>query len=496
MKLTTAASTVTAVLGGLGMCVSMGIGPSLIAPVSVAAFSAPSHRAAISADRQGMRTQTALFSSTMKPPSSSSSSSSSSPDDPEHDGNNSHDNAEDIKRDIAAMRKEAVERLEALSDQVHELHLHEDEEIIDRIKAPRSAESQLEDMRASWASLDSSSKNKAKPSSKAAPKAASKTRITTKTNTNDKTAQNIVDMLDKTTPLGHAPVGKTKTMTKLDAKAERLTRLDNTRWRLSLDVGREQGTWMPKTWGASGERLRLFLEIEFSDNPLMEWEDFLNGSKGSKTLKVVNHCLNSAPSMNEGSLTIDVSDGGWRIAPGEGPYGTDLLRFYFDVNQETHHTGSDVYCPEGRVFFTCGYFPHKHDINDGSGFATSPQCSVKDQITKKQHQLGIDYEKLEREQSSDDAPFYNWDKIRRTKRLMEMRGESQKLEKKMQEAKTREPQKSLLRLSQDQEVGLTREGGACCKVHRGLAIEYHILGHFEVASIPNRDHSHYKELLP
>eukprot|EP00964_Phaeocystis_antarctica_P098634 scaffold64625_cov72-Phaeocystis_antarctica.AAC.2 len=33
--------------------------------------------------------------------------------------------------------------------------------------------------------------------------------------------------------------------------------LDGTSWRLTVDVGREAGTWMPKEWAASGASLTL-----------------------------------------------------------------------------------------------------------------------------------------------------------------------------------------------------------------------------------------------
>ena len=74
--------------------------------------------------------------------------------------------------------------------------------------------------------------------------------------------------------------------------------------------------------------------------------------------------------------------------------------------------------------------------------------------------------------------------------------EATKLNHKMHEACVREPDRALLRLSQDQSVGLTKEGGVCCRVHKGLAIEYHILGKFETASMANREHSNYRDLLP
>ena len=40
-------------------------------------------------------------------------------------------------------------------------------------------------------------------------------------------------------------------------------------WKLSLSIGREQGTWMPEEWGASGARLALDATIEFTDEPLL-----------------------------------------------------------------------------------------------------------------------------------------------------------------------------------------------------------------------------------
>lgn len=50
--------------------------------------------------------------------------------------------------------------------------------------------------------------------------------------------------------------------------------LDGSKWKLSLDIGREPGTWMPSDWGISGERLKLDFECEFTGNQLYEREDF------------------------------------------------------------------------------------------------------------------------------------------------------------------------------------------------------------------------------
>jgi hypothetical protein len=265
--------------------------------------------------------------------------------------------------------------------------------------------------------------------------------------------------------------------------------MDDTRWRCMLNVGREPGTWMPPTWGISGERLYLNLELEFSPEQLLyEREDFLsmNGMAGTKVLKVVHNEASLAPTMTNGGRKVRVKNGGWRVAPGEGPLGTSVLRFYLELEEQTYHHGSDVYCPAGRVYCTCGYFPR---TEHGSS------SSLKDVLKKEQVAIVAQYEALAAENERDDS-FMSWGKLQRGKQEMDLRMKASKLARKMTEAAIREPERRLLRLSQDQSVGLTREGGVCCKVQKGLAIEYHILGKFEIASMENRDHNDYRELMP
>ena len=78
---------------------------------------------------------------------------------------------------------------------------------------------------------------------------------------------------------------------------------------------------------------------------------------------------------------------------------------------------------------------------------------------------------------------------------MDIRFQATELQKKMNEAAVRDPDRAILRFSRDQSVGLTREGGVCCKVQKGMAFEYHILGKFEIASMENREHTDYRDLL-
>lgn len=298
------------------------------------------------------------------------------------------------------------------------------------------------------------------------------------------------------------------------SQAESLRRLDDTRWRVMLNIGREPGTWMPTEWGASGERLYLQLELEFSSEALMETfsdakhfpgDDFLNGRSNTKLLKVVHNEASLSPTLKEGARKVRVQNGGWRVAPYEGPMGTTVLRFYVELEEQVAHEGSDVWCPAGRVYCTCGYFPMYHDPVTGlvstcsvpSTISTSniSPVSLKDALKKEQSDIAMQFEALARANSEDPA-ILSWNKLKRSSQMMKLKQQAQKLAHKRHELHIKEPDKALLRLSQDQQVGLTKEGGVCCKVHKGLAVEYHMLGKFEIASMQNRDHTDYRQLLP
>jgi hypothetical protein len=246
---------------------------------------------------------------------------------------------------------------------------------------------------------------------------------------------------------------------------------------------------MPKTWGISGDRLYLNLELEFTDEQLYDRDDFFNGVSGSKVLHVIHNEGSLAPNMAEGGRRVRVRNGGWRVVPNEGPLGTTVLRFYFDLEEEVRHLGSDVYLPAGRIYCTCGYFPMKGRSSANGGFST------KETYQKELREIEARYQRLQNDMDMDESLF-SLDKLKRSKEMMDIRREATKINNAIQEERVREPERALLRLSQDQSVGLTREGGVCCKKQKGVAVEYHILGHFEIASMENREHSDYRELLP
>lgn len=255
--------------------------------------------------------------------------------------------------------------------------------------------------------------------------------------------------------------------------------LDGTRWKVMLNIGREPGTWMPKTWGISGERLLINVEVEFTDEPLYQREEFLNGMVNAKKLEI--HHVDLGPTLSEDLRHVQFKDtGGWRVAPGEGPMGTDVLRFYIEIEEEVRHQGGDVYCPKGRVYCTCGYFP----MHQPSG--------IQDRLRAEQDRLTIEHDRLSLEMEQAGM----LDKLKIGKQMLNIRMEAGKVGDQLNEARVREPEKSLLRLSRKGDVGLTKEGGVCCKVVKGLAVEYHILGKFGVASIEKREEIQEGKLRP
>jgi len=407
-----------------------------------------------------------------------------------HTVENEHD-IEEMKEDIARMRQEALKRLELLNEQLHPINDDGKNQLLKNQNKDIKQPTPNKQIILTTTTTIQQDQQQVQPPSSSIPTSNSFPIIPTPPQ-----VENIhsFDESEQIEALMKARMEREK-LHFLDPvvpntrAAANQKLLDDTRWRLMLNIGREPGTWMPKTWGVSGDRLRLHLELEFSSDQLYEREEFLNGVSGAKILNIVHGQADLAPTMQHGGRQIRLKDtGGWRVAPNDGPMGTSVLRFYFDIEEETRHPGSDVYCPAGRIYCTCGYFPMQERQQQG-------YVSEKDVLKQEMRNIEVQYETLANENELD-TNLLSWNKVQRSKKMMDLRMQATKLNTRMHEAQVREPDKSLLRLSQDQSVGLTREGGVCCKVHKGLAIEYHILGKFEIASMTNREHMDYRDLLP
>lgn len=249
-------------------------------------------------------------------------------------------------------------------------------------------------------------------------------------------------------------------------RAENL--LDGTRWKASLNIGRDPGTWMPKDWGVSGERLKLDFDFELSDEQLYEREEFLGSMGDAKILKVKNNEIILSPSLTEGEKNYVLSNGGWRIVRGIGPLGTDLFRFYVEIAEQIRRKKGDVYVPAGRIYCSCGFFDLRR-VGPGE----------KSRFRQKLDDMMIKAESLDEEIAS--AGNFSVEKIKKRLELIRLKVDMQQTAERLASASVTEPDSSILRTNPSGDAAVTKEGGVVCKVVKGgVAIEYHILGKFYI----------------
>jgi hypothetical protein len=340
---------------------------------------------------------------------------------------------EEIRHDIEVMRQEALERLEALEHQMEELQ---------------------EDVANEHASLDSMEGDMAVTAFFEEP-------IEQQTSLQEKQQHLIIEEQDREETILHAP----------------LDLLDNTRWKVAYTIGREPGTWMPPEWGASGERLRFQVVLDFTNTPADSRDEFFMGGS-TKICKVVDAF--SFPtgvgksSVGRKPLAVEAT-GAYGVAREKGPAGTDLLRFYIQFDQDVFNEHTDVYIPAGRVYGTCGYFstaPHSH--------------APKERLAQEHLQLTRAYGELQREMDME-TQLFSMDRVRLMKEQWDVRHKAERVAKELKRAKQHDPERAQLRLSAKGNVGLTREGGVCCKVYKNAAIEYRILGRMELGCVEKHD---------
>eukprot|EP00578_Thalassiosira_sp_NH16_P015843 CAMPEP_0181111752 /NCGR_PEP_ID=MMETSP1071-20121207/19443_1 /TAXON_ID=35127 /ORGANISM="Thalassiosira sp., Strain NH16" /LENGTH=305 /DNA_ID=CAMNT_0023195667 /DNA_START=126 /DNA_END=1043 /DNA_ORIENTATION=+ len=144
--------------------------------------------------------------------------------------------------------------------------------------------------------------------------------------------------------------------------------LIDTKWKLRLDVGLQQGSWMPKRfpgWAESGARLPLDVDVEFTSRPSPERESLVGPKDSTCVLRVVRAEGESSSSFvvsENGREEVSFLDGGWCIQRPTGsiknsegslvkPEG--LLRFWLDCPSGARKRDAEIF-PGTRIFFTTG----------------------------------------------------------------------------------------------------------------------------------------------
>lgn len=139
------------------------------------------------------------------------------------------------------------------------------------------------------------------------------------------------------------------------AAASEATSLAGLECCLTVNVGRDQNTWMEKEWAASGARLQFPIHIRFTDEVMdlgIPGEEGLGG-RYCKRLDVINPSVSTFVGPN-GQVQVPVLGGGWASLPirerSPDGGGETKLRFFLDFPEGASR--NDVSIPEGRVFFS------------------------------------------------------------------------------------------------------------------------------------------------
>ena len=130
-------------------------------------------------------------------------------------------------------------------------------------------------------------------------------------------------------------------------------------YRLYVDIGREDGTWMDPRWGASGKRIEFTLDVRFvaDDDASQEAarrmvRDNLGGKRQAvRVLEAAAHAR-----LRGGFDRMRCDCGAYRIDAGNKP-GVGTVRFYVAVaGIGSGEAYGDVSIPEGCLYFSLPVF--------------------------------------------------------------------------------------------------------------------------------------------
>jgi hypothetical protein len=249
------------------------------------------------------------------------------------------------------------------------------------------------------------------------------------------------------------------------------TLLHGTRWKAVIQVGGARQT--------DEKPLLIHLVIDFTSDTLQDNDDLLRSGFGTSPAKIlrVKESWVGASSWTEGrQRNVPVKGtGGWKVLPGQGPKGIDILRFYIDVEEEICHDKehSTLKCPARRVYCTSGFFSMNHH---------SESEAYKDYLRGELDRLVNKYDDLTIEDEADEH-FFSMEKVKRAKHMMDLRKQIKATNELITQARIRDPEKAMLRLSRKGDCGVTKEGQVCYKEIKGVSAEYLALGKMEMASI-------------
>ncbi len=143
-------------------------------------------------------------------------------------------------------------------------------------------------------------------------------------------------------------------------------------YRLYIDIGREDGTWMDPKWGASGKRIETSIDVEFlipdatsiennqMDSSLADEEIISKMVKDNLSGKssAVRILKSSSARLRGGFDKMTCYGGGYRIDAGNGGRSaSSTARFFIQVDGTEEGSGyGDISIPKGCLYFSLPCF--------------------------------------------------------------------------------------------------------------------------------------------
>lgn len=157
---------------------------------------------------------------------------------------------------------------------------------------------------------------------------------------------------------------KSSTDVNVETSSENNAETSSIGYRLYVDIGREDGTWMNPKWGASGKRIEFtidtFFHVSNSDGEDLSLADddvvakMVKDNLSGKSSSVRKLDSPQPARLRGGFDQMKCSSGGYRIDVGKG----STVRFFLDVEgtPEISSSYGDINIPKGCLYFSLPCF--------------------------------------------------------------------------------------------------------------------------------------------
>ena len=182
-------------------------------------------------------------------------------------------------------------------------------------------------------------------------------------------AKAIRDSLPKEEPKPSTTKEPTTT-SKLEKEIDSDSEISSVGYRLYIDIGREDGTWMDPTWGRSGKRIEGSIDISFQlpvenseEDTSLAGKDIIDqmvkdNLSGKST--VVRNLQSFSARLRGGFDKMVCTGGGYRIDIGKDNNRSvsSTTRFFLDVagTEELGSSYGDIFIPKGCIYFSLPCF--------------------------------------------------------------------------------------------------------------------------------------------